>query len=72
MVTAGRNDPENPVDVTRPGALTALVESVGPAAVVHLAGGVARGDESTWALNLLPGLELLLAAGRSPGRSGWC
>ena len=64
MVTAGRRDPGHPVDVTRPGSLAALVESVRPAAVVHLAGGVASGATSTWELNLLPGLELLHTAAR--------
>jgi len=66
VVTSGRHDPENPVDVTHPGALTALVETIGPDVVVHLAGGVAKGDESTWELNLVPGIELLLASVRSP------
>jgi GDP-4-dehydro-6-deoxy-D-mannose reductase len=52
--------------MTHPGALTALVESISPDAVVHLAGGVAKGDVSTWELNLEPGIELLLASVRSP------
>jgi len=66
VVTSGRRDRDHPVDVTHPGALTALVESVGPDVIVHLAGGVATGDISTWDLNLLPGVELLLASVRSP------
>ena len=64
VVTSGTCDPDHPVDVTRPGSLAALLESVRPAAVVHLAGGVATGTTSTWELNLLPGLELLHAAAR--------
>jgi GDP-4-dehydro-6-deoxy-D-mannose reductase len=65
VVTSGRHDRENPVDVTRPGALTTLVESIGPDVVVHLAGGVAQDDENTWELNLVPGIELLLASVRT-------
>lgn len=64
VVTSGRRDPDHPADMTHPGALAALVESLRPAAVVHLAGGVATGATTTWELNLLPGLELLQAAGR--------
>ncbi|HXQ75076.1 MAG TPA: NAD-dependent epimerase/dehydratase family protein [Acidimicrobiales bacterium] len=68
VVTTGRRDPDHPADVTRPGSLAALVESLDPDAVVHLAGGAVTGDVSTWELNLLPGVELLHAAARSARR----
>jgi nucleoside-diphosphate-sugar epimerase len=68
VVPAGRRDPDHPVDVTRPGSLSALVESVAPDVVGHLAGGVPGPGTSTWELNLLPSVELLHAAIRSPRR----
>jgi nucleoside-diphosphate-sugar epimerase len=66
VVTAGRGHGDHRVDITRPGSLTALVESSAPDAVVHLAGGVAGTGQSTWELNLLPSVELLHAAAGCP------
>jgi GDP-4-dehydro-6-deoxy-D-mannose reductase len=68
VVTSGRRDPDHPADVTRPGSLTALVESVDPDVVVNLAGGAPDPGTSTWELNLLPAVELLHAAVRSARR----
>jgi GDP-4-dehydro-6-deoxy-D-mannose reductase len=65
VATSGRRDPVHPADITRPGSMTALIESVAPDAVVHLAGGVPPEGTSTWELNLLPGVELLHAARRA-------
>jgi nucleoside-diphosphate-sugar epimerase len=62
VVTVGRHSGDHRVDITRPGSLTALVESDAPDAVVHLAGGVAGPGQSTWELNLMPSVELLYAA----------
>jgi nucleoside-diphosphate-sugar epimerase len=64
VLTTSRHDRLHPADLTRPGSMTALMESLAPDAVVHLAGGVPAPAVSTWEINLLPGIELLHAAAR--------